>query len=474
MTIRHYTLRLTTKGPVHIGNGKVLGKKDYFARGSSVAVLDVKEFVGKLNTQQLDQYVRFLSSSDFRTTLQDFLDQHQDIRRIAESSVAYTIDAKLARVKRGYLYHNVAEFVKDPYGNPYVPGSSVKGMLRTAILAAYLDAHRDECKRLYDARLTQAPDKKTLMCACSAIEHSIFFREHPDNNDPRTSNDIMRYVFVADSAPLSANDLVFAKKYDLFSKYDDGHHKKDLGRVSNEDYWKGNSLDVYRECIKPGVQIEFKLDIDDRIDSYLGTLDAEHLHRMLVKAQSLYETRFLEHFDCPAETSSATSEIAVDGRCQYIYESGSLQGARCRNRAIPGTPFCNTHQDCSAPTSKTGEQATCYLGGGAGFTSKTVVHALLASDSRRVEAIARTLYAQFPTKIDRDVHRELWIDVCRAEFVPQPMHASYKKSGALNKAKDDHRHWLDPWFGVSPHTAKLAIIGNQKYLMGACGITIEE
>ena len=30
----------------------------------------------------------------------------------------------------------IMNFMRDPYGNPYIPGSSIKGMLRTILLAA--------------------------------------------------------------------------------------------------------------------------------------------------------------------------------------------------------------------------------------------------------------------------------------------------------------------------------------------------
>lgn len=485
MAVRHYTLRLTTTGPVHIGCGKVLGKRDYFAKGSSIAVLDARKFVGSLDGRQVEAYADFLSSSDYRTTLQDFLDDHQDIRLIAEKSVAYTIDEELARSRRGaYLYHEVAEFVKDAYGNPFVPGSSVKGMLRTAIMVAYLDSHQSEFKPIYDSKLAQKPDRRALSRACAKIEHAVFFRERLDSGDPayHDDNDIMRYISVADSAPLSTSDLVFAKKYDGFSKLDDGQHKKELGRVSDEDYWKGNSLDVYRECIRPGVHIECTIDVDDRIDAYIGKVDASGLQDMLRRANELYEERFLSHFDFFEGASASESSGSLgDGRCQYVYESGPFQGMRCRNRAADGLHYCNTHKDKEKVASDaSAQQITCYLGGGVGFSSKTIIHAILADNAERTAAIAHTLYAQFPTKIDKSKHPGLWFDVQSAGFTPQAMQARYKRyRGAerLQKAKDDHRHWMDIELGVSPHTIKLAIAGgkkSEKFLMGACSISIEE
>lgn len=150
------------------------------------------------------------------------------------------------------------------------------------------------------------------------------------------------------------------------------------------------------------------------------------------------------------------------------------EGMRCRNRAIEGIGYCNIHKD-KVPTRSAGSMrcVSCYLGGGVGFSNKTIVHALLADQRERTDAIARTLYAQFPTTMDRDIHTDLWYDVKRAGFSPRDVPARYIK-GRLVRGKNDHRHWMDSELGVSPHTAKLAIVDGRTYQMGKCLLEIKE
>ena len=105
--------------------------------------------------------------------------------------------------------------------------------------------------------------------------------------------------------------------------------------------------------------------------------------------------------------------------------------------------------------------------------NKTVVGALFDAEDERLEAISRILYSQFPTKIDRLKHPDLFGEVRRAGFDPSDMKSQYKR-GRLSKAKDDHRHWRDSQLGVSPHTMKWGIVGKQKYPMGKCDVTIQE
>lgn len=470
MAIRRYRFDIAVVGPVHIGNGMRYGKKDYFASGNKIAVLDTRKFVSLLDAHQVKRYCDFLEEDRSSFGLQGFLKDNSDLSKVAERSIAYRIDSPLATARRGAIqYHDVWEFVKDPYGNPYIPGSSIKGMLRTAILLNVL-LEDDSFRSLFDA--AAACGRNTARKADKSIVKRAFFRERPDKADPDTVNDIMKYVAVSDSEPLSTDDLVFAKKYDLFSKDDPVDHKLDMGKLT---LLKGNELDVYRECLRPGTTVSVDITVDDRVDSYFDdhTLDAQGLTTMLQRSFDFYSECFLSHFEQEGEAASLTgSSAALDGRCRYIIQSGPLKGERCRNRAVNETGYCNSHQG-EAAKQQASDSVVCYLGGGVDFMNKTVVGALFDAEDERLEAISRILYSQFPTKIDRLKHPDLFGEVRRAGFDPSDMKSQYKR-GRLSKAKDDHRHWRDSQLGVSPHTMKWGIVGKQKYPMGKCDMTIQE
>lgn len=317
MAIRRYRFDIAVVGPVHIGNGMRYGKKDYFASGNKIAVLDTRKFVSLLDARQVERYCDFLEEDRSYSGLQGFLN-NSDLSKVAERSIAYRIDSPLATARSGAIqYHDVWEFVKDPYGNPYIPGSSVKGMLRTAILLNIL-LEDDSFRSLFDA--AAACGRNTARKADRSIVKRAFFRERPDKADPDTVNDIMKYVSVSDSEPLSTDDLVFAKKYDMFSKGDPVDHKLDMGKLT---LLKGNVLDVYRECLRPGTTVSVGITVDDRIDSYFGdrALDAQGLTTMLQRSFDFYSECFLNHFEQEGEAASSTgSSAALDGRCRYIIQ----------------------------------------------------------------------------------------------------------------------------------------------------------
>ena len=469
MGIRHYKMTFTTEGPVHVGTGKKLNKMDYFSHAGGIAVLDVPKFLAQLNDEQIETYCQFLETADSTKSLQDLLDSEAALRNAASKAVAYRVDTRLTKTRRGtYQALDVAECVKDAHGYPYIPGSSIKGMLRTALLVSAILSHRSEYLDFIDERSLLMADKN----ADSKLEHHAFWREYPDKDDVTVINDVMRYISVSDSEPLSTKDLVFTKKYDKFSRADDGRHKKDLGRnLSNASYYEGNELNLYREALKPGSVITASLDIDERIDAYFNgvKLDAARLSKVLGDTYDLYDRCFLRHFEIEQD---AKDTVVDDGRCHYIIQAGPFAGTRCRNQSVDGTGFCSKHaSDGAAASSVTA--CLCYLGGGVDYDSKTVVNALYEDEYKRLGTISSILFAQFPTKIDPSIHAYLQSEIRESGFEPKTMRAQYGSKG-LKKGKDDHRHWRDPEFKVSPHTLKMGIVGDRKYPMGKCTVKIEE
>ncbi len=471
MGMRRYKLVLTATGPVHIGDGSEYRKKDYFDDKGKMAVLDGPAFVSKLDSHQVDAYCEFLIDKDARTSLGDFLGKHPDMKEAALKSVLYRINTQLSRAPRGVRrFHDVKCFVKDAYGKSYVPGSSVKGMLRTALVAALLEQRKGACADVVgDGFVGRA-------CAGKLgrqIEYRVLRNDEQGSCVSDAQEDLMRYVSVSDSAPLSVDDLVFAKKYDLFSKNDPVGHKVDFGGKTDYD---GNEIDIYRECLKPSTRMEFEVTIDDRVDVLFGqTVDAEFLLDAL-RTQEHFTERFLSAFDVPRDKSKGASGLSSDGRCCYVMQAGPLAGSRCRNQAVEGSRYCRTHADKAddADDARSGEDVTCFLGGGAGFHTKTILAALFDDDEQRVDATAQILLKQFPGWVDRNKYEHLYRTMREFGFEPKTKRARYAKNGKLIQAKEDHRHWRDAEFGVSPHTVKMGLIGQEKYLMGECSLTLRE
>ena len=472
MPSKRYRLTLTVEGLVHIGDGGKYGKKDYFlTKQKTIAILNAPSFVNKLDRDQLDDYCEFLKK-DSRTGLQEYLDRKKGLDAVAQGARLYTLNARLTRARRGsYQYFDIWRFVKDAHGCPYVPGSSIKGMLRTAILISLIARDREAYEKLYDRGEVLKKRQRTD----GDIQRKAFWVGQLDRDGDSAVNDVLRYLSVSDSDPLSVDDLVLAKKYDKFSQKDDGRRKRKPRKTSDKEaYYQGNELNIYRECLRPGTTIRTTLTVDERIGQYFDSLrlDRDGLPKALLFSYELYQKCFLSHFDIDSKATSTKKEASSDGRCKYIYQSDRVAGTRCRNRAVGGTGYCNMHKEYakSGDTGGSGsaQDPVCYLGGGIDFNTKTIENALFVDEKRRVDEVSHILFNQFPTKLDGRLHATLKSKVQQAGFKPKNIFDQHKKT------KEDHRHWRDGALGVSPHTLKMGKVQDKMYPMGKCRARFEE
>jgi CRISPR-associated protein Csm5 len=135
------TLKLRTHTPVAIGAGNSLSRlTDFIVRessgkGKTVQVLDEERFQGFLekNNQAFKVYEQVIfqgSSQDKNTTLHD-LEKH--IGGI-DGFEKYSIEADRKVTGR----YDIQAVIKNAGQHPYLPGSSIKGGIKTALLHQYL------------------------------------------------------------------------------------------------------------------------------------------------------------------------------------------------------------------------------------------------------------------------------------------------------------------------------------------------
>ena len=328
--IKHYTLTLTAKGPVHIGSGQEIKKFEYvYDRDTrKVYVIDSYKLFKALDAKQMDRF------EDHMTTN----------RNLTEFFEAVGIRSEQYSKLSGYSYsaadpknNNIKAFIKDIYGRPYIPGSSLKGALRTAILYIMIKDNKDiaeksrkavadiigEIKR--DRENASKRVRKDLTRISADLEASLINTLGNDIKKPTNAvNSILRGLRISDSDPLPVDVLCLASKLDV-GKRDE------------------KSPNLLRECIAPETKITFDMDIDDAYFPY----DADHILDCLDEYYDLQEWQ-MSQFD--------------------------------------------THPTIKA---KAGEHYT-VIGGGAGYVSKTFTHQLMTDeDDMDLETVSQILHAQF-------------------------------------------------------------------------------
>ena len=142
---RKFKLTLWTLGPVHIGSGQLHTAREYILEGDEYYFPDMTLLYDELIKRGIDEkFQKFLIDSDNKTNrISDFLAEHGITKR---NFGGYRLKATgLEKPKGENVPRNqettdpgeingVHQFMRDCYGNPYVPGSSLKGAIRTILM----------------------------------------------------------------------------------------------------------------------------------------------------------------------------------------------------------------------------------------------------------------------------------------------------------------------------------------------------
>ena len=263
MRYQHYNMKLTTLSPIFIGDGKKLIKKEYIYDGENKKIIipDLFKMMDYFEMYKLNsEYEIYMSSSKNEIDLGQWIKSKRGNLKMVSNFTKYVIDFKNADTrdaKGKFDLNEIDTFIKDPYGLPFVPGSSIKGMIRTALLC-YEIVNSNRLSNLINKIYEKSKDfdskpniyKKNMGLAMSDMEKEVFstiLKERPRLPDALRSN--MRGLIIGDSRPLKTTDLTLSKKIDFT-----------VGK--NE-----NLLPIYRETIKPEVDIYFDISIDTLIDN---------------------------------------------------------------------------------------------------------------------------------------------------------------------------------------------------------------
>ncbi|MHA1414433.1 MAG: type III-A CRISPR-associated RAMP protein Csm5, partial [Promethearchaeota archaeon] len=185
--------------PLHIGNGTTYGKMDYFfdEKNKSICLYDDKKLLDKLKPEQIDKI--FKSNRDFR-----FYERIYD--NIIETFHLNKYDFILKRIhtRENPQNNNIEEFIKNGMNKIYVPGSSVKGAIRTALIYEFLKESQFSKKFKHQLNMRIGGYKQFF----NHIKE-LFFSSIPIKNP---SEDIFKKIRITDSKSYSPEDYCLIQK----------------------------------------------------------------------------------------------------------------------------------------------------------------------------------------------------------------------------------------------------------------------
>lgn len=278
--LKVYHVKLIADGPVFIGNGKEIGKKEYTfdKEKKQIGVMEQSKLFLLLKEKGLlSEYSKFMMGNSRDDVGTWFQRQHVSENEYRECQ-KYFLDCQDAVIEsRSKL--SVMEFVKDAYGLPYVPGSSVKGMLKTILLAYDLKNHPEkyyESKKGITAEAKGKINRTTYLKREASSIENICFRtlNRKDTREADAVNDILSGMVVGDSQPLEIKDLILCQR---------------IERHVNE---RERKLNVLREVLRPGTVIQFQITIDTSICG----ITKEYLYDAVEYFRKMYYDCFLRKY----------------------------------------------------------------------------------------------------------------------------------------------------------------------------------
>lgn len=192
MTVYRFKAQALT--PVHVGSGNEIDPLEFILHGNRLIHFNPSDVVNRLPAEELRRYLELLERADLKA-IQSFLRNHLDPK---QQNDVVSIDASEAFrnefERKASTPDNRFRVFMMPRNlhsaQVYLPGSSLKGAIRTALLNHFANLD-DETRQSVHARVSGANEAERGR----ALEESAFGRRQSE-----TERDVLRLLDVEDVA----------------------------------------------------------------------------------------------------------------------------------------------------------------------------------------------------------------------------------------------------------------------------------
>ncbi len=255
--------------PINISDGIVLGAKDYLydSRRQKVFFLNLHQwhmFIYK--HMLLEKYESYLANFRDKQSLLEWLQMQgydiDDVRTVITSEAQATVNLMDNEKKK--TLNDINRHIQQPDGSLYVPGSSIKGVFRTAILYSLLQKRQDikvKYWRQIQEKISSNYFKpyRDFNKLISDLENEFLHTLRLVDGNIRSNNavcSVMRGLQVSDT--YASRNMQTA----ILQKVDGGFDK--FGKASPK------KLPIFRECMLPKAELFFDVKIEKAVMSTIG------------------------------------------------------------------------------------------------------------------------------------------------------------------------------------------------------------
>lgn len=237
-----FEFTLYTLAPVHIGCGESISKKEMVYEKGVYHYLDMGKLyldIESMGSKKVQKFTNYMLNNNRESLLKFLKDERINYQKyVVEKRKEYifsTQNSDKGKVK------NIEKMVSDAYGNPYIPGSSLKGAIRTILVNEVFKTD----------------------------DNSIINARYVENISD--GHDLFNQIRVSDSLPIKKDKLVIAQKIDY-------------NKFKSEE----NPINLYRESIAPLNIITFNITCT--------SVYAAQLIRQLPELAKKHYEHYFQHF----------------------------------------------------------------------------------------------------------------------------------------------------------------------------------
>lgn len=262
--------------PINISDGIVLGAKDYLydSRRQKVYFLNLHQwhmFIYK--HMLLEKYESYLANFRDKQSLLEWLQMQgydiDDVRTVITSEAQATVNLMDNEKKK--TLNDINRHIQQPDGSLYVPGSSIKGVFRTAILYSLLQKRQDikvKYWRQIQEKISSNYFKpyRDFNKLISDLENELLHTLRLVDGNIRSNNAVcsaMRGLQVSDT--YASRNMQTA----ILQKVDGGFDK--FGKASPK------KLPIFRECMLPEAELFFDVKIEKAVMNTIGINSVDDL-----------------------------------------------------------------------------------------------------------------------------------------------------------------------------------------------------
>ena len=362
--MRYWEMELDVCTPLFIGSGEKITKLDYVYQSSNgmVYMLDEAKWASFLKRARLMNDFASQVALGKCFSLDSYLKNHREL-----AARLHTSDIVMELKRRGVFHegipayvtgknpNDIVTFARNGLGERYIPGSSLKGAFRTAILAyVLLNIDRTKCYNKLEHATRNAVDE-----TMDDVEKYLGIRIDKDGKYDMV-NSRFKGLTVSDAKLINETAAIV--------------QKWDLSLTKSQSEKKPNYPPIYREAIVPATKAVFTIGIDgsERGMGEIGVKTAGNLLHALSVFRNLQYKTYKEAIDKVYKGSVDHSVF------RYLDELN---------------------------------EANLVLGGGTGYISKTLIYPIAGSREKGKSIARKILSEQFDRPGRKHDHKHRYDDI---------------------------------------------------------------